>query len=358
MLKSLSVRNFTAFAEADLDFASGLNVFVGENGTGKTHLLKLAWCVLAVVTDIERRGLPITGSHLQPRLAEKLVGTFRPDSLGRLVRRAPGRNRCDVTVGCLHQEPLAFHFATNSRSEVALDSSPACWLPPEVCDRAEPSPLPSPAFLPTRELLTIYPGFVSVYEGHYLEFEETWRDTCLLLGRPLQRGPKEKRSRAILAPLEEAMGGRIELDQNGRFYLRNAEGRMEMPLVAEGLRKLGMVARMVATGTLLDQGFLFWDEPDANLNPRLIQKVAAVILDLVGNGIQVFLATHSLFLLRELDILLASARYRGLRRRFFGLHREQDGVRVEAGDSVDEIGPIASLDEQLAQSDRYLDLEV
>lgn len=36
----------------------------------------------------------------------------------------------------------------------------------------------APAYLPTRELLTIYPGFVSVYENHYLEFEETWRDTA------------------------------------------------------------------------------------------------------------------------------------------------------------------------------------
>ncbi|WP_281258757.1 hypothetical protein [Avibacterium endocarditidis] len=43
---------------------------------------------------------------------------------------------------------------------------------------------------------------------------------------------------------------------------------MEIPLVAEGLRKLAMVARLVATGTLLDKGCLFWDEPEANLNPK------------------------------------------------------------------------------------------
>ena len=41
VLKTLEVKNFTAFPEAQLDFAEGLNVIIGENGTGKTHLLKL-----------------------------------------------------------------------------------------------------------------------------------------------------------------------------------------------------------------------------------------------------------------------------------------------------------------------------
>ena len=47
MLESLSVDNFTAFGSKELKFAGGLNVFVGENGTGKTHLLKLPYAVIA-----------------------------------------------------------------------------------------------------------------------------------------------------------------------------------------------------------------------------------------------------------------------------------------------------------------------
>lgn len=39
---------------------------------------------------------------------------------------------------------------------------------------------------------------------------------------------------------------------------------MEMPLVAEGLRKVAMLARLIATGTLLEQGYLFWDEPETS----------------------------------------------------------------------------------------------
>ena len=41
MLKQLSVKNLTLFPhEHQLQFAAGLNVFVGENGTGKSTLLE------------------------------------------------------------------------------------------------------------------------------------------------------------------------------------------------------------------------------------------------------------------------------------------------------------------------------
>jgi hypothetical protein len=39
---------------------------------------------------------------------------------------------------------------------------------------------------------------------------------------------------------------------------------------------------------------------------------------------------------------------------FFGLHKEDDEVSVFQGPTVDDIGDIASLDEELEQSDRFL----
>jgi predicted ATPase len=345
MLKQMEIKNLTVFADADLHFSPSLNVIVGENGAGKTHLLKLAYSVLAVSAEEGRKPhvTAPTKSALQSRIAEKMVNVFRPESLGRLARRKQGRERCDVKMKFSNKEwNIAFGFATNSKAEVSIETLSKAWV-----DTA-------PVYLPTRELLSIFPNFVSVYEGHYLEFEETWRDTCLLLGSLMKKGPTEKKIRELLSPLEEAMDGTIELDKNGRFYLRNPDGRMEIPLVAEGLRKLGMLARLIATGVLLEKGYLFWDEPEANLNPRLIKRVAQSILDLSSNGIQVFIATHSLFLLRELEIMLSQKEYKSLRPKFFGLHKTNDEVTILQGVSVEDIGDIASLDEELEQSDRFL----
>jgi len=347
--RALQIKNFTLFEDVELNFSKSLNVIVGENATGKTHLLKITYCILDAISQGHRRPISTapTKALLQGRIAEKLTNVFRPEALGRLARRQPGRQRSDVTLTFAKTDmETAFSFATNSKSEVSIGRVPARWL------------ASSAAFLPTRELLTVYPGFVSVYESRLLDFEETWRDTCVLLGLPLQRGPKEQRIRELLQPLEQAMGGTIEAERDGRFYLRNASGRMEMPLVAEGLRKLGMIARLIATGALLDNGYLFWDEPEAGLNPRLIKQVAKTICDLATSGIQVFIATHSLFLLRELEILLAQVDDRGLTSQFFGLHASDGrGVQIEQGATIADVGSIASLDEDLEQSDRFLELQ-
>ncbi len=43
--------------------------------------------------------------------------------------------------------------------------------------------------------------------------------------------------------------------------------------------------------------------------------------------------------------------------RFIGLLPGDDGVIAEQGGSIDDIGAIAALDEELTQSDRYLRVE-
>ncbi len=345
VLKSLKVKNFTAFPAARLDFAKGLNVIIGENGTGKTHLLKLPYAVMAVSAAEGKRsnGRPPTKALLQTRLSEKLVNVFRPESLGRLARWRRGRSRCEVKLEFSERKTsVGFSFVTQNRS-VAVDHGPSAWR-----DRA-------PVYLPTRELLTIYPGFVSLYETHHVEFEETWRDTCRLLGAPAMRGPRGARVAHLLEPLEEQIGGRVDLERNERFYLRLiGSASMEMPLVAEGWRKLAMLARLIATGSLLDKGCLFWDEPESNLNPKLIREVAKAILHICGAGVQVIVATHSLFLLREFEILL-EREFKNVEQRCFALRRSDNGVEVSQSDEIDDVEPLILLDEELEQSDRFVE---
>ncbi|BBP45283.1 ATP-binding protein [Thiosulfatimonas sediminis] len=349
MLEKFAIQNLTVFADAHLKFSPGLNVIIGENGCGKSHILKSAYAVIAASAEEGRKPMTVspTKTALQKAYADKLINVMRPESLGRLARRKQGRERCELSLTFADSSlDCSMGFATSSKSEVQIDHLNQTWQ------------TKAPVFLPTRELLTLYPGFVSIYDNHYLEFDETYRDACLLLGAPALKGPREKQASKLLKPLEEAMGGRVVLDANGRFYLSlPGTGKMEMPLVAEGLRKLAMLARLIATGSLLDKGYLFWDEPETNLNPKLVKLVARVILHLCDNGIQVFIASHSLFLLRELEILSQQKEFKKIPQRYFALTASDDGVVVEQGDSVEDLQTLVILDEELAQSDRFMDLE-
>ena len=211
-----------------------------------------------------------------------------------------------------------------------------------------------PVYLPPRELLTIYPGFVSLYETHNIEYEEMVRDTCLLLGAPTLKGPRQKMVAQLLEPLE-AQIGRVVLERNGRFYLQQAGASgMEMPLVAEGWRKLAMLARLIATGAIFENGVLFWDEPEANLNPRLIREVAKAIFRICDAGVQVFVATHSLFLLREFEIL-SKGEFPPIEQRYMALRRGEDGVEISQSGEAGDVDPLVLLDEELEQSGRFLD---
>lgn len=341
MIKSAQFKNFTTLPNEVLQFAPGLNVIVAENGFGKTHLLKALYCLLKVNGGKEQ-----SKAALERAYADKLLRVFRPEALGRLVKRKQGRERCELALNMSKAEQsCAISFATQAASAVQVDQAPSVAVEK------------TPVFLPTRELLTLCPWFGPLYDNYDVPFEETWRDTVSLLGAPTMRGPRAEVVARFLAPLEVAIGGKVLADEKtGKFYLQIAgEGKMEMPLVAEGLRKVAMLARLISTGVLLKQGYLFWDEPETNLNPKLIKVVAECIMHLCAQGIQVFIASHSLFLLRELEMLSEQKAFAKVKQRWFALKLETNGlVAIEQGDRVDDLHTLVVLDEELMQSDRFI----
>ena len=350
MLKQLTIKNLTLFPnEHHLSFAAGLNVFVGENGTGKTHLMKMAYSLIASSQEASRKqehNAP-TKTYLQKAYADKLLGVFKPDALGRLASRKQGYARCEV---CLEFDNTdlntSISFATNAKSDVKIESLPKQWDEQRAL------------FIPTRELMTIYPGFIALYDMHYVPFEETWRDTCVHLAVPQLKGRRTAAIADLLEPLEEAMGGRVFLDKSGRFYLSvPSTGNMEMQLVSEGLRKLAMLAQLIGNGVLQENGYVFWDEPESNLNPKLIKLIAKVIYSLATNGVQVFIATHSLFLLRELEIISVNENNKNFNQRYFSLRPEGNNVLIEQGNELTDLQTLTLLDEALQQSDRYMDMQ-
>ena len=99
-----------------------------------------------------------------------------------------------------------------------------------------------------------------------------------------------------------------------------------------------------------------WDEPEANLNPALLEVTAKAIVMLAQAGVQVFIATHSLMLIRQI-YLITKLLKQPVATRWFGLQRHGAEVTVDQGDDVAASGEMAALDQELIQADLYLAVE-
>jgi hypothetical protein len=211
-----------------------------------------------------------------------------------------------------------------------------------------------PIFLPTKEVLSLYPGFAKLYEERELSIDETYSDLCRALNGFLLKGQKAKQIAVFIEPLETILCGRLRLKE-GRFYLKpTLQKEMEISLVAEGLRKIATLAYLAANGSLSQQNLLFWDEPDADLNAKILTQLAHSLVELVEKyEIQVILATHSFFLMKELSILVEVSK---IPAQFLSLAQGKKGIQVGQGDLLEEVPTITVLDEILAQDDRVQQL--
>ena len=130
---------------------------------------------------------------------------FRPDqaAVGRLVSRGIGRNKATIR---LEASPSA-----RSRKEIGVKFTLSTLGKLLIAENTLPRPEPS-VFLPSREVLAMYEGFVQAYEERELSFDETYRDLCIQLGGAQLRGPRLEAVAKLAKPLEKVLGGAIRLE--------------------------------------------------------------------------------------------------------------------------------------------------
>jgi len=105
-------------------------------------------------------------------------------------------------------------------------------------------------------------------------------------------------------------------------------------LVAEGLRKIATLHTLLQNGSIKPGTTVFWDEPEVNLNPVLMDEVVRALFEIARTGVQIFLATHSYVLLEELKDAANPNEVR-----YFGFERKDEGVSVNPTDDLALLRP-------------------
>ena len=285
MITRIGFEKFTAFEKLEVNCSPGINVFVGTNGTGKTHILK---CIYAVC-DITKS---------KKNFAEKINKVFLPskEQIGRLVKRTRGSSTGSVeVVRNVGAESLKLRLSISNHTTVPekakILGASKRWTEKEL----------ESVYIPVKEMLSNAPGFRSLYARREISFEEIYPDIVDRALLSFLKGPIDAARRKILEILQREMDGKVVIN-NEEFFLRNKQGKFEFTLLAEGIRKLALLWVLIQNGTLLNGSVLCWDEPEANLNPKLMRVVVEILLELQRLGVQVFLATHDYVLLKEFDL--------------------------------------------------------
>lgn len=353
MIRKLVVEGVTVFPrERAFDFVPGMNVIVGGNDSGKSHLMKLCYALSKWGEKSARRDFPETWAEEQ-RLHKHLLRAFGAQEMSALASRQPARGglpRVGRVHASLQGEKTPIGSAEVEFTFTAENEGPKISTMPQRFLQE------NSLFIPPREALSLYPYYVQVGKRFPdLPDAMSW-DLCQALdmeGSEAQ-SPEMKR---IQKRVEKMINGRI-VRRNTRFVLqRGREAPMELSLVAEGVKRLGAVGLLAANGALRAGSTLYWDEPEMNLNSAQLPELCSAMLYLCRAGVQMIISTHSLFLLRELVIRLRQPSWQELTRRFIGLQAPAEpygAVRVSAGNSLDEIEPLESLEAEMEQADRYL----
>lgn len=141
-------------------------------------------------------------------------------------------------------------------------------------------------YIPPREMFSLFEGFIGLSSKREISFDQTYINLAHALALPVLRESEDNPLRPAVELLERELQFKV-LQMNGRFYIQTESGNMEAHLVAEGLRKLASILYLILNGEINANTILFWDEPEANLNPALIKVVSKFILVLQECGLQI-----------------------------------------------------------------------
>jgi len=280
----IRLENFTAFEELDQAFSPGVNVIIGANGTGKTHLLKVLYSAAAITM----------GEDSERGFARKLLGVFNPYQarMTRLIRRQQGLPAAQIIIT----------RNDGAKLKALIDNQKADVKDVRVTGELKWRAISQEcAYIPVKEMLAHAPGFLATVAKREIAFEEVYSDILKKAFLPMLKGKVQDSRKTLLATLQKAIEGKV-VTKGEHMFLKNSQGELEFTLLAEGMRKLALVWLLIQNGTLLSGSILFWDEPEANLNPTLMGELVEIILELQRLGVQIFLTTHNYVLLKEFDL--------------------------------------------------------
>jgi len=289
-IRKIEIGKFTVFNNITVESCKGINVIIGDNGTGKTHLLKLIYAVWIRREDeffkferlFSKNGNLTNFSYIQKLLDDNYyrldIGNDEANEYGRTVI-------------------------------------------------IESSDLYTPLFIPAKEMLSM--SNITRIDDKFskeLAIDITLTD-IIRKAQTIKPDKIPLLAERIAMKLERIIDGKVFVKDDNSFWVRkNDQKEISFSMEAEGFRKFGLLWQLIMNESIRNGTVLLWDEPEANINPRLIPDLVKIMLELSRNGVQIFIATHDYFLAKYIEVLSNPNDAVS----FHSLHKTDEGVKCES----------------------------
>ncbi len=292
MISDLQIKNFGPIKGVDIPSLGNINLFIGENGSGKTYVLK---AIYASIKSIEQHKRGKENKTIKELLSDKLYWTFQPDNLGDLVNKS---SREELQFKITDSEKRKFSFSFKDSTTKQIQNVENEFHPTET----------NSIFIPSKEILSSRNIIIRSKEiNKEFGFDDTYYDLSKAL-TPVTSGKNYKEFSDSRKKIIELIGGRIRYNETSKEWMFKAlrdKKEIEYPLgiTAEGIKKVSILETLLGNRYLTKDSMIFIDEPESNLHPRLLSEFMEILLQLSKQGMQIFLATHSYFVVKKLYII-------------------------------------------------------
>jgi predicted ATP-dependent endonuclease of OLD family len=304
------VEKFTVFDHMEFECSPGINVFIGENGTGKTQLMKFMYSLHETANDRYARldskltgGIKDESEYLSNERFKFFMSCFHPMAFMDLLRCVPENlNGLRHVLRLPDKAQISLRMSDGIQHVLSMESldnegNPKCVI--TLFDSHNHSSV----YIPAKEMVTHSQGLLAMSREYRkampfdstllkiidiaLKWEKDDTKDCLIKYIPL---------------LEEIIGGKIIIESETFFVQKENGAKIDFAIEAEGIKKIGLLWLLLMNGSLEGGTVLFWDEPDANINPKIMPLIVDILLMLARNGIQIFVATHNYFMPKYFDV--------------------------------------------------------
>lgn len=311
-IKRVNIKNFTVFDDFELNLSSGINIIIGKNGAGKTHLLKGLYAVCESTNNLNKSNGAYDIS--QPY--------FKVNSIDLVRDKSDKYKETSIKVNYLNDSSVKYTIIKHDNMKLAIDGSEYRNINFNIND----------IFIPATEILSHSKGFLALNNKYDMPFDKTYVDIITNAELPESKNVSEI-NKKILNIISKVINGEV-IYENDNFYVVKKDGsKIDFSIEAEGIRKFALLWKIIRNGLIDNETILFWDEPEANINPELMPILVDILIELQRCNVQIFLATHSYNFAKYFEV----KRNFNDKVLFHSLYKTEQGVKCQSEENFGDL---------------------